>query len=67
MRRVEGGILVTDEQLDAAGVRIAGPAAATRAARAFAQLVPGGFRFHNPKACYLDGPPKLLDFGCPLG
>lgn len=65
LRRVEGGLLVTDAMLDAAGVRIVGPAAAARAARAFAQLVPGGFRFDDPKSCYLDGPPELVDFGCP--
>ncbi len=63
LKRVPGGILATVEQLDNAAVRVAGPAAAARAARAFARLVPGGFRFDAPAACYLDGPPELLDFG----
>lgn len=63
LERVPGGIMITQEQLDADGVRVAGPAAVSRALRAFGRLVPGGFPFDDPPSCYMTGPPALLDFG----
>jgi hypothetical protein len=62
LKRVEGGIMVTESQLNAAAVRIVGPAAAIRAGRVFGRLVSGGFRFDCPRICYLDGHRDLLDF-----
>lgn len=63
LARVPGGIMVTQQQLNAAAVRIGGPTAVMRATRAFSRLVPGGFRFDDPASCYRDGPPPLVDFG----
>lgn len=61
--RVTGGVIISETQVTNAAVRVAGPIATARAMRAFGRLAQGGFRFHDPVSCYLEGPPPLLDFG----
>lgn len=62
LERVPGGLLASAAFLESDTIVKGGAAAAGRTLQALNRLVPGGFRFDSPAACYAVGRPERLDY-----